>query len=305
MRVIQHIISHARQSILHCDPCWYATIVVPTFFLFIPIHEPLCVILTGTMCAATLSGPRTTLSHPTLSPHSRPLTPIFGKCCVHCVLYYVCGQLGNTNVFVHGAILLCLSISAKGSVYFQAPFVCIVFLPRLAQSSRKCNATIGFQCSTYILNACNCMSLSRRRELERSQSQQLESSSIAEFGVRLDSSTDNLAPSSSHSHISGSTPLRLPQAADSTPVRPGPNSSNANIPNSGNGQRDDLLRTGTVGIATAGAGGRNGVTGAGTGTTEALRTPPSKEAPGGISSTAMANQITPERGTSGAQVCHF
>lgn len=120
----------------------------------------------------------------------------------------------------------------------------------------------------------------------------------------------------------GTTPLKLPQVADSTPVRPGNNNNNNNNPSNGDGAdgasninnnkqttrvdaRDDLLRTGTVGIqgiATAG-GALAGRTGA---TAEALRTPPKSTAAGagadGISSTALSNQITPERNNSGAQV---
>lgn len=133
--------------------------------------------------------------------------------------------------------------------------------------------------------------------------------------MRLDGSQDLLSITSAHSaglsHATGSTPLKLPQTADSTPVRPGNNNNNQGNTNHSSGPggnttrtevRDDLMRTGTVGIG-LGIATTGGAAAGRAGATEALSTPPSATTgPGGISSTALANQITPERGNSGAQV---
>jgi hypothetical protein len=162
------------------------------------------------------------------------------------------------------------------------------------------------------------------REQERIQSAQLEASSIAEFGVNLnDDLSDGAGGFADDFHTgngsfailkTGTTPLKLPPATDSTPIRSAPLQQQ---------QEQQVIGTGAGaggsavpgGIATSRANGnghghgssRPGGRGTSTptptpdGAQPQPRTPPSKAAqlPG---SATLSNQVTPERHNSAAQV---
>ena len=86
----------------------------------------------------------------------------------------------------------------------------------------------------------------------------------------------------------GTTPLKLPQSVDSTPIRSIPTTTST------------TTATEKARIHTTNKGGD-----ARTDATEALSTPPATAQPGGISAVALSNQITPERHNSAAQVCSY
>lgn len=133
------------------------------------------------------------------------------------------------------------------------------------------------------------------RDLARSQAQALESSSIAEFGVRLDGSLDFTGAGGAPLPPvlgTGSTPLKLPQTMDSTPIRATNGAQQQQVQG---GHHSTAAARSQAGIALAtegpGASQRHSAT-------TALSTPPHT----GAASTTGVHQVTPERNTSAAQV---
>ena len=92
----------------------------------------------------------------------------------------------------------------------------------------------------------------------------------------------------------GTTPLKLPQSVDSTPIRSVPTTTTTTTTN-----------TTTTAIEKARIHTINKGGDARTDATEALSTPPASAQPGGISAVALSNQITPERHNSAAQVSSY